>query len=234
MAEPPILDQVNLVVTDMEATVAFYRRLGLTIPDTDPVWQSHHRNAQLPGGIDLDFDSVTFARHWDKGWQGGMGVLGFKVDSRERVDEIYADLTGAGYAGQQEPYDAFWGARYAVVEDPDGNPVGDHEPHRPGPSRRPGLPVTAKLVERVRRICFGLPEAYEEETWVEATRRSERRFSAWPKRHDPAKPAVSLKATTRTSRRLDELIRATIPGLQYAVKWKRQQAMDRCPPTTRC
>jgi hypothetical protein len=34
-----------------------------------------------------------------------MGVLGFKVDSRERVDEIYADPTGAGYAGQQEPYD---------------------------------------------------------------------------------------------------------------------------------
>ena len=27
------------------------------------------------------------------------------------------------YPGRQQPYDAFWGARYAIVEDPDGNPV---------------------------------------------------------------------------------------------------------------
>jgi catechol 2,3-dioxygenase-like lactoylglutathione lyase family enzyme len=111
MGEPPILDQFNLVVSDMEATVTFYRRLGLTIADTDAEWQPHHRNAQLPGGIDLDFDSVSFARHWDRGWRGGMGVIGFKVDSREHVDEIYADLTGAGYVGQQEPYDAYRPAR---------------------------------------------------------------------------------------------------------------------------
>jgi catechol 2,3-dioxygenase-like lactoylglutathione lyase family enzyme len=31
MTDPPNLDLVNLVVSDMEATVAFYRRLGLTI-----------------------------------------------------------------------------------------------------------------------------------------------------------------------------------------------------------
>jgi catechol 2,3-dioxygenase-like lactoylglutathione lyase family enzyme len=140
MAEPPVPDQVNLVVSDMEATVTFYRRLGLTIPDTDPAWQGHHRNARLPGGIDLDFDSVAFARRWDKGWRGGMGVLGFKVDSRERVDEIYADLIGAGHAGQQEPYDAFWSARYAVVEDPDGNPVGIMSPIDPDRGSDPGFP----------------------------------------------------------------------------------------------
>jgi catechol 2,3-dioxygenase-like lactoylglutathione lyase family enzyme len=139
MAEPPVPDQVNLVVSDMEATVAFYR-LGLTIADTDPVWQDHHRSAQLAGGIDLDFDSATFARRWDKGWRGGMGVLGFKVESRERVDEIFADLTGAGYAGQQEPYDAFWGARYAVVEDPDGNPVGIMSPITDDRKSDPGFP----------------------------------------------------------------------------------------------
>lgn len=140
MPEPPVLGQVNLVVRDMEATVAFYRRLGLTIPDTHAEFQAHHRNARMPGGIDIDFDSVTFARHWDKGWAGGMGVLGFKVESRERVDEIYADLTGAGYRAQQEPYDAFWGARYAVVEDPDGNAVGIMSPIDPQRRSDPGFP----------------------------------------------------------------------------------------------
>jgi catechol 2,3-dioxygenase-like lactoylglutathione lyase family enzyme len=141
MTNPPIPDQVNLVVSDMQATVAFYRRLGLTIPDTDADFQAHHRSASVPGGIDLDFDSTEFARHWDKGWATGAGVVvGFKVDSRERVDAIYSDLTGAGYRGQQEPYDTFWGARYAVVEDPDGNPVGIMSPVDPARRSDAGFP----------------------------------------------------------------------------------------------
>ncbi len=72
----------NLVVTDMGAAVAFYRRLGLAIPDLGPRWQRHHRMATLPGGIDLDLDSSEFAGHWNHDWRGGMGVLSFKVGSR--------------------------------------------------------------------------------------------------------------------------------------------------------
>ena len=29
------------------------------------------------------------------------------------------ELTGVGYRGHQPPYDAFWGSRYAIVEDRD-------------------------------------------------------------------------------------------------------------------
>ena len=39
MSDGPILDQINLVVSDVEATVKFYRRLGVSIPDTDPAFQ---------------------------------------------------------------------------------------------------------------------------------------------------------------------------------------------------
>jgi catechol 2,3-dioxygenase-like lactoylglutathione lyase family enzyme len=140
--ERPILDQFNLVVADMAASVAFYRRLGIDIPDTEESWQSRHRTANSVEGVDLDIDSVEFARQWDRGWpdRPAMGVLGFKVASRETVDEIYDDLTGAGYIGQQPPYDAFWGARYAIIEDPDGNAVGimspidpDRRAEAPGP-----------------------------------------------------------------------------------------------------
>ncbi len=133
-------DQFNLVVSNMEASVVFYRKLGLTILDTDPEWQSHHRSAQVPGGINIDLDSHDFARHWNAGWKAGMGVLGFRVDSRERVDELYQELTGAGYGGQQEPYDAFWGARYAVVEDPDGNAVGIMSAADPTKRSSPNFP----------------------------------------------------------------------------------------------
>jgi catechol 2,3-dioxygenase-like lactoylglutathione lyase family enzyme len=137
----PILDQVNLVVSDIEATVAFYSRLGLTIPDTDDAFQTHHRSAEVSGGADLDFDSTEFAQHWDKGWKTGVSVVvGFKVASRERVDAIYSDLTEAGYRGQQEPYDALWGARYAIVEDPDDNAVGIMSPVDPARRSDPDFP----------------------------------------------------------------------------------------------
>ena len=133
----PVLHQVNLVVTDMEAAVAFYRRLGLTIEDTAPEWDPHHRTVTTPGGLDFDIDSVEFARQWGR-WPdrapGATAVLGLRLPSRERVDEVYADVVAAGYHGQQEPYDAFWGARYAIVQDPDGNPVGLMS--EPDPARR--------------------------------------------------------------------------------------------------
>ena len=122
--ERPVLDQINLVVSDMDASLAFYRRLGVDIPDRMPEWDAHHRSAHLPGGLDFDLDSARFARDWNEGSRGPACVVGFKLASSEAVDALYADLTGAGCHGQQPPYDAFWGSRYAVVEDPDGNPVG--------------------------------------------------------------------------------------------------------------
>ena len=44
---------------------------------------------------------------------------------------VLKEVTAAGYAGEQPPYDAFWGARYAVVADPEGNSVGLMSPVDP-------------------------------------------------------------------------------------------------------
>lgn len=138
----PVLDQINLVVRDMAAMVDFYRRLGLRIDDADVEWDRHHRTAAMPGGLDFDLDSTEFATTWNQAWPpGGAGaVLGFRLHERENVDRTYRDLTDAGYAGQQPPYDAFWGARYAIVQDPDGNSVGLMSPV--DPARRAPPPPT--------------------------------------------------------------------------------------------
>ena len=90
--------------------------------------------------MDIDFDSMPFAQHWNRGWRSGTGVLGFRVDSRETVDKTYFELVEAGYRSQQPPYDAFWGARYAIVEDPDGNAVGIMSPPDPAQRSRPDFP----------------------------------------------------------------------------------------------
>ena len=119
------LSLIELVVADMPATLAFYRRLGLSIPPEAD--QQPHVDIELPGGLRLAFDTRDTVRSFDPGWtepQGGhRAALAFACESPEAVDAAFADITGAGYQGHLPPWDAFWGMRYAVVHDPDGTPV---------------------------------------------------------------------------------------------------------------
>jgi catechol 2,3-dioxygenase-like lactoylglutathione lyase family enzyme len=131
----PVFSQLNLVISDMQATIAFWRRLGLS-----PEVTGAHATADLPGGLHIEWDTAEFAARWDSGSHGAVGggtVFGFAVASRRGVDDLYGELTSAGYRGRQVPYDAFWGSRYAIVEDPDGHPVGLMSPmedeYRSGP-----------------------------------------------------------------------------------------------------
>jgi catechol 2,3-dioxygenase-like lactoylglutathione lyase family enzyme len=122
---PPDLHMLNLVVGDMRASLDFYRRLGVTGPDPEP---GAHVQLKMPGGFSLELDTAESVRLWHAGWRAGPGsvgvVLGFSLPTREAVDERYRELTSAGYRGRQPPFDAFWGARYAIVADPDGHDVG--------------------------------------------------------------------------------------------------------------
>lgn len=140
----PVLDQINLVVNDMEAMAAFYGRLGLHLQGGPPEWSAHHRNTEPSAGLHFDLDSREFASVWNAGWPAERtgAVIGFRLPSREAVDVMFADLTADGYSGQQSPYDAFWGARYAVVEDPDGNSVGLMSPSDPSLVTRADAPPT--------------------------------------------------------------------------------------------
>ena len=125
----PRIDQLNIVVSDMERSLAFYRRLGVDAPQ---LWQGPDRQQHVNtsvNGFALDFDSPAFAAAWNCGWAGrtdlaGRVVVGFKLSDRNAVDRLYAQLTREGHRGLQPPYDAIWGARYAVVEDPDGLAIG--------------------------------------------------------------------------------------------------------------
>lgn len=138
----PVLSGLNLVVRDVEAAVAFYRCLGLEIPEST-IWRTesgaHHVDVAMPNGLGLDLDSQQLAKSYNAGWSpdGPRSVIGFSLPTREAVDERYAELTGAGYSGLQPPYDTFWGARYAIVEDPDGNHVGLMSPLDPARRSRP-------------------------------------------------------------------------------------------------
>ena len=119
------LEVIGLVVQDMAASLAFYRGLGLEIPEGAE--SEGHVEAPLGGGLRLAWDTVEVIRSFDPEWtapSGGSRVgLAFAFASPAEVDAKYRELTDAGHAGHKEPWDAFWGHRYAIVHDPDGNSV---------------------------------------------------------------------------------------------------------------
>jgi uncharacterized glyoxalase superfamily protein PhnB len=123
----PDLHMLNVIVGDMPASLEFYRRLGVAAADGGPE-PGAHVQLRMPGGFSLELDTAESARIWHAGWRADQAstgvVIGFALPSREAVDQRYAELTSAGYQGRQPPFDAFWGARYAIVADPDGNDVG--------------------------------------------------------------------------------------------------------------
>jgi catechol 2,3-dioxygenase-like lactoylglutathione lyase family enzyme len=123
----PELHMLNLVVGDTAASVDFYRRLGVELPSGEQP-SGVHVAMRTPGGLSLELDTAESVRLWHAGWRADPAstrmVIGFALPSRAAVDDRYADLTAAGYTGRQPPFDAFWGARYAIVADPDGNDVG--------------------------------------------------------------------------------------------------------------
>jgi catechol 2,3-dioxygenase-like lactoylglutathione lyase family enzyme len=118
---------LNVVVGDMAATLDFYRRLGVPVPDATAT-RGGHLQLSMPGGFSLELDTAESAQIWHAGFRADPDsahvVMGFALPTRQAVDDRYAELTSAGYQGRQPPYDAHWGARYAIVADPDGNDVG--------------------------------------------------------------------------------------------------------------
>ncbi|MFG1954476.1 VOC family protein [Micromonospora sp. NPDC048830] len=121
----PRFDLIGMAVTDMARTLDFYRRLGVQIPagaETEP-----HVEVALPGGVRLAWDAVEMVRTFDPDWAPPTGSprinLAFRCADPAEVDRRWAELTGAGFHGHLAPWDAFWGQRYAVLHDPDGNGV---------------------------------------------------------------------------------------------------------------
>ena len=121
----PRLDVVGVVVQDMRAALDFYRLLGVQFPDGAE--NEGHVEATLDNGLRLALDTVEVIRSFDTDWTpptGGHGLaLAFACGSPSEVDAVYAELVASGHRSKHEPWDAFWGQRYAQVHDPDGNVI---------------------------------------------------------------------------------------------------------------
>jgi catechol 2,3-dioxygenase-like lactoylglutathione lyase family enzyme len=123
----PRLDVVGVIVSDLDRAIDFYRRLGLEFPD-DPDPQGHgHVEAALPGGLRFTLDTEASIQSFDAAWSPPSGghrtAIAFRCESPEAVDRLHRELADVGAGSHKEPWDAFWGQRYAQVKDPDGSVV---------------------------------------------------------------------------------------------------------------
>ena len=116
----PELNAIGIAVSDMAASIRFYRLLGLDVPETP---DEDHVDAFLPNGVRFMLDSEDVLRSFREDWVRRTGnQLSFALECRSpaEVDEVHARVTAAGFRSEKEPWDAFWGQRYALLLDPDG------------------------------------------------------------------------------------------------------------------
>jgi uncharacterized glyoxalase superfamily protein PhnB len=124
----PQLNAIGIVAADMGESIRFYRLLGLDVPETP---DEGHVDTFLPNGVRFMLDSEETMRSFMDGWQretGNQVGIAFECDSPAEVDEISARGTEAGFHGDKEPWDAFWGQRYAILKDPSGVDVSLYAP----------------------------------------------------------------------------------------------------------
>jgi catechol 2,3-dioxygenase-like lactoylglutathione lyase family enzyme len=124
----PQLNALGIVVSDMARSIAFYRLLGLDVPETPG---EGHVDTFLPNGVRFMLDTeatvLSFRPDWTRERGNQLG-LALECGSPGEVDAVYARVTEAGFHGEKEPWDAFWGQRYAQLQDPDGVPVDLYAP----------------------------------------------------------------------------------------------------------
>jgi uncharacterized glyoxalase superfamily protein PhnB len=116
----PQLNAIGIVAADIGSTIRFYRLLGVDLPEAT---EEGHIEATLPNGVRLMVDREDVILSFQPGWKRATGnqmSLAFECASPAEVDDAYGRVVDAGFHGEKEPWDAFWGQRYAQLLDPDG------------------------------------------------------------------------------------------------------------------
>src|SRR5919108_215166 len=99
---------VQVFASDVPRSIAFYRLLGLAVPE--PGAPDPHVEVELPGGGRLSFDAEETITGMHPEWtppdSAGRVALAFGLDSPAEVDAMFERLTKAGHPGPLHPYDA--------------------------------------------------------------------------------------------------------------------------------
>lgn len=114
------IDAVGVSSSNFEVTVKFYTILGFRFESFEK--GSQHLEAERVDGARLMIDSTEMIK----------GILGeapkpsnhssfaIEYNNPEEINNIAKLLVEDNFKIVKEPWDAFWGQRYCIVQDPDG------------------------------------------------------------------------------------------------------------------
>lgn len=118
---------LGLVVDDMTKSLAFYRDLGVEIPEGAEGLS--HVQIKMPGDWVFFLDSnperwdVQFERPAPEAGPGYRSLIEFYLGSEAAVRAKYSAMTALGYEGLRAPYLTLSNMCFAFLRDPAGNAV---------------------------------------------------------------------------------------------------------------
>lgn len=116
------LDAIGIACRDIKKSVRFYEFLGISFKEVS----EEHFEGTTNSGLRIMLDSFELMKRINPQWSEPQSpgiTLCFLQDSPSKVDKVFEEVVGAGFLAVKDPWDAFWGQRYASVKDPDGNQI---------------------------------------------------------------------------------------------------------------
>ena len=113
------LNAVAITAHSIPEAVAFHELLGFKF---DVIGEDEEHVEARHGDIKLMIDSEEMVESilCAKPVPANHSTFALEYDSPEDVNSATSKLTEAGYVLVKEPWDAFWGQRYAIARDPNG------------------------------------------------------------------------------------------------------------------
>lgn len=118
------LNAVGVTTSDFKKTITFYTILGFKFNKHNE-GDDHLDSIPEEGSIRLMIDTKSLVEEiiGEEPMHGNHSAFALEYDSPEEINEIVQKLKSEGFTVVKEPWDAFWGQRYAIVADPDGYKV---------------------------------------------------------------------------------------------------------------
>lgn len=118
------IDAVSVTSSNIAKSAEFYRLLGFEFADVAPD-EDHVEPKPQKGSARLMIDSEKLMAQMGNTNPQPANHSSFAIqyDLPEEVNAVCQKITAAGFSVEKEPWDAFWGQRYAVVVDPAGYKV---------------------------------------------------------------------------------------------------------------
>ena len=115
------LDAISVTSTDLEKSVKFYSLLGFVFPQFEKD-EKHIEPQTKAGEVRLMIDTADLIENitGSKPIPPNHSSFAVLCEMPSKVDEVTKKIKAEGFTVIKEPWDAFWGQRYAIVQDPDG------------------------------------------------------------------------------------------------------------------